>query len=85
MKDTHKIIDTEPQGSFVNDGDYQLLDYVFSPFNTEDGFTNIEVRDFDDVLVGEIAGLEIPDEDDEEAIIQFEEILILWLKRESLI
>jgi hypothetical protein len=76
-------IDTE--GEFVNDGDYQLLDYVFSPFNTEDGFTNIEVRDFDDVLVGEIAGLEIPDEDEIEDVIKFEEILKIWLKGEELI
>lgn len=77
--------DTETQGNFVNDGDYQLISYVFSPFNTEDGFTNIEVRDFDDVLVGEITGLEIPDEYDDEAVKQFEDILIIWLKGESLI
>lgn len=78
-------IDTEAEGEFVNDGDYQLLDYIFRPSNTEDGFTNIEIIDFDDILVGELAGLEIPDEDDEEAIIQFEEILITWLKGNSLL
>ena len=64
--------DVEPEGDFVNDGnDYQLLDYVFHPFNTDEGFTNIEVKDFDDNLLGEIAGLEIPDEDDKEEVIKF--------------
>ena len=73
--------DVEPEGDFVNDGrDYQLLDYVFHPFNTDEGFTNIEVRDFDDDLLGEIAGLEIPDENDKEEVIKFEEILKVWLK-----
>ena len=78
--------DVEPEGDFVNDGgDYQLSDYVFHPFNTDEGFTNIEVRDFEDNLLGEIAGLEIPDEDDKEAIIKFEEVLKTWLKGEHLI
>ena len=32
--------DVEPEGDFVNDGnDYQLLDYVFHPFTTNEGFT----------------------------------------------
>lgn len=78
-------IDTETEGHFVNDGEYQLLDHTFKAINTEDGFTNIEVRDFNDDVVGEIAGLEIPDEFDDEAVKQFEEILIIWLKGESLI
>lgn len=74
------------QGEFVNDGsDYQLLDYVFSPFNTNEGFTNIEVEDFEGNFVGEIAGVEIPDEYDKEEIIKFEEILVAWLKGEDLI
>lgn len=78
--------DIEPEGEFVNDGsDYQLLDYVFSPFNTDEGFTNIEVRDFDDNLIGEIAGVEIPDKNDKEEVIKFEEILITWLKGEGLL
>ena len=78
--------DVEPEGDFVNDGrDYQLLDYVFHPFNTDEGFTNIEVKDFEDNLLGEIAGLGIPDEDDKEAIIKFEEVLKTWLKGEHLI
>lgn len=78
-------IDTETEGEFVNDGDYELLDYVFSPFNTDEGFTNIEVRDFDDNFVGEIAGVEIPDENDKYEVSKFEEILIIWLKEEDLI
>jgi hypothetical protein len=75
-------IDVEPEGEFVNDGnDYQLLDYVFSPINTNEGFTNIEVRDFVDNLIGEIANLEIPDEnDDTYTIINFERVLKEWLK-----
>ena len=78
--------DVEPEGDFVNDGrDYQLLDYVFHPFNTDEGFTNIEVKDFNDNLLGEIAGLGIPDEDDKEAIIKFEEVLKTWLKGKYLI
>ena len=78
--------DVEPEGDFVNDGrDYQLLDYVFHPFNTDEGFTNIEVKDFDDNLLGEIAGLEIPDEYDKEEVIKFEEILKVWLKGENLL
>ena len=78
-------IDTETEGNFVNDDEYQLLDHTFKAINTEDGFTNIEVRDFNDDVVGEIAGLEIPDEFDDEAVKQFEEILIIWLKGEKLI
>lgn len=78
-------IDTETEGNFVNDDEYQLLDHTFKAINTEDGFTNIEVRDFNDDVVGEIAGLEIPDEFDDEAVKQFEEILIIWLKGEGLI
>lgn len=78
-------IDTETEGNFVNDDEYQLLDHTFKAINTEDGFTNIEVRDFNEDIVGEIAGLEIPDEFDDEAVKQFEEILIIWLKGESLI
>ena len=78
--------DVEPEGDFVNDGrDYQLLDYVFHPFNTDEGFTNIEVKGFDDNLLGEIAGLEIPDENDKEEVIKFEEILKVWLKGENLL
>ena len=46
---------------------------------------NIEVRDFEDNLLGEIAGLEIPDEDDKEEVIKFEEVLKTWLKGEYLI
>lgn len=78
-------IDTETEGNFVNDGEYQLLDHTFKAINTDDGFTNIEVRDFNEDIVGEIAGLEIPDEFDDEAVKQFEEILITWLKGEKLI
>ena len=78
-------IDTETEGNFVSDGEYQLLGYTFKAINTEDGFTNIEVRDFNDNVVGEIAGLEIPDEFDDEAVKQFEEILIIWLKGKKLI
>ena len=78
--------DIETEGEFVNDGsDYQLLDYVLHPFNTDEGFTNIEVRDFGDNLIGEIAGVEIPDEEDKEGLVKFEEILKDWLKGEDLI
>ena len=73
--------DVEPEGDFVNDDrDYQLLGYVFHPFTTDEGFTNIEVKDFDDNLLGEIDGLEIPDENDTEEVIKFEEVLKTWLK-----
>lgn len=78
-------METEAMGEFVNDGDYQLLDYFFRTFNTDEGFTNIEVRDFTDDFCGEIAGVEFPDENDEEEIIKFEEILLIWLKGKSLI
>jgi hypothetical protein len=78
--------DIETEGEFVNDGShYQLLDYVFSPINTDDGFTNIEVRDFGDNLIGEIAGVEIPDEEDKEELVKFEEILKTWLRGKDLI
>ena len=43
------------------------------------------MRDFDDDLLGEIAGLEIPDENDKEEVIKFEEILKVWLKGENLL
>jgi hypothetical protein len=78
-------IDTETEGNFVDSGEYQLLDYTFKAINTEDGFTNIEVRDFNEDVVGEIAGLEIPDKFDDEAVIQFESVLITWLEGERLI
>ena len=38
------------------------------------------MKDFDDNLLGESAGLEIPDEDDKEEVIKFEEVLKTWLK-----
>lgn len=78
-------VDTETEGHFIDDNEYSLLDYTFKTINTEDGFTNIEVRDFNDDVVGEIAGIEIPDEFDDEAVKQFEDILITWLKGEKLI
>jgi hypothetical protein len=75
-------VDITPEGGFVNDGnDYQLFDYVFHPFNTKEGFTSIEVRDFEDTLIGEIAWLEIPDEnEDVYTIINFEKALKDWLE-----
>ena len=75
----------EPQGEFVDDGsNYQLLDYVFSAVNSDEGFTNIEVRDFDDNVMGEIENLEIPDEFDNDAILNFEREVIEWLQTEDL-
>jgi hypothetical protein len=75
-------IDINPEGEFVNDGnDYQLFDYVFHSFNTEEGLTSIEVRNFEGTLIGEIAWLEIPDEnEDVYTIINFEKALKDWLK-----
>lgn len=72
--------DTEPEGEFTDDGEYELVDYTFRPFNTDDGFTNIEVRDFNGDFLGEIAGVEFPDENDLEEILKFESVLIAWLK-----
>ena len=43
------------------------------------------MRDFEDNLLLEIAGLEIPDEDDKEEVIKFEEVLKTLLKGEHLI
>lgn len=77
--------DIETEGEFTNDGDYRLLDYVFSPFNTDEGFTNIEVRDFDGNFISEVAGIEFPDEEDKEEVVKFENILKDWLKGKDLI
>lgn len=77
----------EPEGEFVNDGsDYQLLNYVFKPFNTDEGFANIEVIDFDDHVVYEIAGVAMIDDGSEiEDIISFERIVTALLKAEGLL
>lgn len=77
----------EQKGEFVNDGsDYQLLDYVFHPFNTDEGFTNIEVTDFDDNVVYEIAGVEMIDEDSElQEILDFESVVKVLLIGEGLL
>ena len=74
-------------GEFVNDGlGYQIYDYVLSAFNDEDGFTQIEVRDYDDNLVFEIAGVEMIDEySDDEEILKFEEVVKTILIGEGLI
>ena len=74
-------------GEFVNDGsEYEILDYVLKTFNTEDGFTNIEVRNYDDELVYEIAGVEMIDEySDDEEILKFEEVVKTILIGEGLI
>lgn len=75
----------EIKGKFVNDGrQYEFEDFVFGPFN-EDGFTNLEIRDFDDNLMEEIGGVEIPDEDDHEELIKFEKLLTTILKGLDLI
>lgn len=74
------------QGDFVDDGsNYQLFDYVFSTFNSDNGYTNLEVRDFDDNLMGEIENIELPDEDDKDAVLVFEREIINWLQSENLI
>ena len=74
------------QGEFVNDGNqYQFCDYVFIPFTDDEGFTNLEIRDFDDNLMEEIAGVEIPDGEDTEEMIKFEKLLTTILKGLDLI
>lgn len=78
----------ESLGEFVNDGnDYQVFDYVFSPvLSAVEGFTNIEVRDYDDILVYEIAGVEMIDESYElRDILKFEEIVKTILIGEGLL
>lgn len=78
----------ESLGEFVNNGnDYQVFDYVFSPvLSAVEGFTNIEVRDYDDILVYEIAGVEMIDEDTEiEDILKFEEVVKILLIGEGLL
>lgn len=79
--------DDEPKGEFVNDGlQYQLYDYVLRPFNTDEGFTNIEVTDYDDNIVYEIAGVEMIDEYSEiEDILEFEEVVKILLVGEGLL
>ena len=75
-------------GEFVNNGnDYQVFDYVFSPvLSAVEGFTNIEVRDYDDILVYEIAGVEMIDVySDDEEILKFEEVVKTILIGEGLI
>ena len=74
------------QGEFVNDGNqYQFCDYVFIPFTDDEGFINLEIRDFDDNLIEEIAGVEIPDGEDTEEMIKFEKLLTTILKGLDLI
>ncbi len=78
----------EQKGEFVNDGsDYQVFDYVFSTvLSAVKGFTNIEVRDYDDNLVYEIAGVEMIDEDCElQEILDFEDIVKALLIGEGLL
>lgn len=81
-------IGLETQGEFVNDGsDYQVFDYVFSTvLSAVEGFTNIEVRDYDDNLVYEIAGVEMIDEDSElQEILDFENTVKTLLIGEGLL
>lgn len=78
---------TKTQGEFVNDGiQYQIYDYVLRPFNTDEGFTNIEVMDYDDNVVYEIAGVEMIDEDSElQEILDFESTVKTLLIGEGLL
>lgn len=80
-------VPVKTQGEFVNDGsDYQVFDYVLSTFNTDEGFTAIEVRDYDDNLVYEIFGIEMIDEDSEiEDILDFESTVKTLLIGEGLL
>jgi len=80
--------DIETEGEFVNDGsDYQVFDYVFSTvLSAVEGFTNIEVRDYNDNLVYEIAGVEMIDEDSElQEILDFEGVVKTLLIGEGLL
>ena len=71
----------ELKGKFVNDGThYEFEDFVFMPYNDNEGFTNLEIRDCYDNLIEEIAGVEIPDEDDYEELVKFEKLLTTILK-----
>lgn len=74
------------KGEFVNDGNqYQLCGYVFIPYTDDEGFTHLEIRDFDDILLDEIHGVSIPDEEDLEELVKFEEVLITLLRGFKLI
>ena len=71
----------EIKGKFVNDGrQYEFEDFVFRPFNDDDGFTAIEIQDCNGEFLEEIGGVEIPDEDDYEELIKFEKLLTTILK-----
>ena len=74
------------KGEFVNDGNqYQLCDYVFIPYTDDEGFAHLEIRDFDDNLMEEVSGVEIPDEEDMEELLKFEELLVVILRGLNLI
>ena len=74
------------KGEFVNDGNqYQLCDYVFIPYTDDEGFTHLEIRDFDDNLMEEVSGVEIPDEEDMEELLKFEKLLVVILRGLNLI
>lgn len=71
----------EIKGKFVNDGrQYEFEDFVFRPFNDDDGFTAIEIQDCNGEFLEEIYGVEIPDEDDYEELVKFEKLLTTILK-----
>lgn len=75
-----------PSGDFVNDGSrYQFMDYVFQSTIDDEGFSSLDVYDFEENHMGELGGVALPDEDDREAILNFESLLTTWLKGQGLI
>ncbi len=77
-------IDTEPEGEFLSTREYELAGYHFKTFNTDEGFTNIEVKDCFGEFVDIIAGVEFPDELDTYEVLNFEALLRTWLKGKGL-
>lgn len=74
------------RGDFVKDGSYYLFfDYLFEPCTDDEGFTYYQVKDYDNNIVGEIAGITLPDENDIDEIENFEKTLAAWLKGQGLI
>lgn len=76
----------EIKGKFINDGrQYEFEDFIFNPFNDDDGFIAIEIQDCNGEFLEEIGGVEIPDEDDHEELVKFEKLLTTILKGLDLI
>ena len=71
--------------NYYKDDNYVLDDYIIESKIDDEGFTILEVKDYDNDIVAEYSGISLPDENDFNSIILFEDTITSLLKGDKLI